>query len=153
MPISSINIRPLIPMWNLQHWTICILWLIPGGCLELARRNKCKWDSGSLESWGEGMSRHRASKGRACRHGDMLMVVRTLIGAQGLQWLALMAIGYPLSLAAELMWHILAKVSIWGNQARWHPFSWACHPTHRRWMALKGLKTSAQRFKILVVGM
>lgn len=46
------------------------------------------------------------------------MVTHTLTGAQGLQWLRLMAIEYPLSVAVELMWYTLAKYSIWGNQAR-----------------------------------
>lgn len=48
------------------------------------------------------------------------MVAHTLTGAQGLQWLGLMAIEYSLSVAAELMWYTLASGEIKPRDTLFH---------------------------------
>lgn len=59
MLVLTINVRPFIQMWTLQPGTVCILWIIPGRCLELARRkNANEAQEGSVTKgglWGLGI--------------------------------------------------------------------------------------------------
>lgn len=87
--------------------------------IQVLHRKAGKWKRGYLQ--GEN------HEGRAFRHTDNHRVSAVSPWSPGpvplYRGLGLVVTGYFLSLAAEMMWHILARGGVWGHQARWYSFS------------------------------